>query len=117
MIEKKLSQYITNNAQHVVINRATTYSPTLLAHKQNAYHFECLGNQSLPYDVHVDIQDPDRIVTSCNCLYDGHGICKHQVAAVDRLITLLENKLIKPTVEMKMEKVSKIGRASCRERV
>ena len=69
MVEKKLSQYITNNAQFAVVNRASTYSPILLAHKQNVYHFECLGTQSLPYDVEVDIQDADRIKTSCNCMY------------------------------------------------
>lgn len=108
MIEKKLSQYVTNNAQFAVINRASSYTPTLLAHKQNIYHFECRGSESMPYDVQIDIQDADRIDTSCNCMYDGHGICKHQVAAVNQLIGLLENKMINPTVEKKMDKVSSI---------
>ncbi len=105
MIEKKLLQYITGNAQFVVIARASSYFPTLIAHQNNNYSFECVGNQSMPYHVGVDIQDMDRIKTSCNCLYDGHGICKHQVAAVNQLIEMLTTKSIDPTVEMKTGKI------------
>lgn len=105
MIEKKLLKYITDNTQFVVIARASSYFPTLIGHQNNRYHFECVGNQSMPYNVWVDIQNMDKIRTSCNCLYDGHGICKHQVAAVNKLFEILTTKSIDPAVEMKMGKV------------
>lgn len=103
MIIKKLSQYIIDSAQFIIMARASNYFPTLIGHQNNKYQFECVGNQSMPYIVWVDIKEIEKIRTSCDCLYDGHGICKHQVAAVNELINLLENKEIDSKVEMKAE--------------
>ncbi|MDD2982185.1 MAG: DEAD/DEAH box helicase [Crocinitomicaceae bacterium] len=106
MLENKLLTYISNHAQFVVISRSHVYAPKLVGHHQNVYEFTCQGSEKQPYDVKIDIQDLNRIKTSCNCPYEGHGICKHQVAAVNELIHVLKNKLINPTEELKMEKVS-----------
>lgn len=105
MIEKKLLRYITENAQFAVVSRSSRYAPKIAGHYHNVYDFICSGSQDRPYDVQVDMQDVNRISTSCNCPYDGHGICKHQVAAVNELIDLFEKKLINARDEMKMEKV------------
>lgn len=105
MIEKKLLQYIIDNAQFIVIGRASSYFPKLIAHQNNRYDFECVGNQSMPYNVWVDVKNMDKIRSSCNCLYDGHGICKHQVAAVNQLVEILTMKSIDPNVSMKLDKI------------
>jgi SNF2 family DNA or RNA helicase len=106
MITNKLLTYISNYAQFTSISRSMSYSPELVGHHQNVYNFVCQGSGKHPYDVAVDIQDLNRITSDCNCPYDGHGICKHQVASVNALINLLKKKIIDPTSELEMEKVS-----------
>ncbi len=106
MIENKLLNYISNYAQFIVISRSYEYAPELVGHYQNIYEFLCQGSENKPYDVKINIQDLDRIKSRCNCPYDGHGICKHQVAAVNELINVLKNKLIVPTEELKKAKIS-----------
>jgi non-specific serine/threonine protein kinase len=103
MFEKILRTYIIDNADSVVVDRAFSYYPYLISDKENTFLFECSGSQIDPYDVYIDLQNIYSIKTSCNCPYNGPGICKHQVASIEKLIDLIRDESvdIKPVKEKK----------------
>ena len=92
MIDRILRSYIIDNAEASVIDRAFSYYPSLISDKENTFLFECSGSQINPYDVYIDLRNYNSIKSSCNCPYSGAGICKHQVAALESLIDLIEDE-------------------------
>ena len=101
MIERLLRTYIIDNADSGVIDRAFGYYPSLISNKENTFLFEVSGSQVSPYDVYIDLRNYYNIKSSCSCSYTGPGICKHQVAAIDELIEIIDNESIdiKPLIE------------------
>lgn len=94
MLLEKLSNYIDGHADFIIVNRATSYYPDLVNHKDNEFHFQCYGSMDYVYDIHISISPGLAITSSCTCPYDGYGICKHEVAAINRLIDLIKIKYI-----------------------
>lgn len=88
----RLRQYINKNAKFEVIGRAFGYYPSLISNNTNKLLFECSGSQIDPYDVFLDLRDYYSIKSSCSCPYNGPGICKHQVASLNKLIDLVESE-------------------------
>src|SRR5690554_4245306 len=92
IIIDQLRQYINNNARFEVIGRAFGYYPSLISNNANKLLFECSGSQIDPYDVFLDLHNYYNIKSSCSCPYNGAGICKHQVASLNKLIELIESE-------------------------
>ncbi len=85
---RAITSYINKNARFEVINRATYYNPSLVEQNSNTIKFKCQGSQKKPY-TQIFVFDSDTISnSSCTCPYDGPGICKHQVAALNKLYDL-----------------------------
>jgi non-specific serine/threonine protein kinase len=94
-IDAVISKYIDENASFVVITRATYYVPEFIEQKGNVLYYICHGSRKKPYDVTIRFESDINIKTSCSCPYDGYGICKHQVAALEELRDIdLEENLI-----------------------
>src|SRR5690554_7089550 len=85
IIIDQLRQYINKNARFEVIGRAFGYYPSLISNNANKLLFECSGSQIDPYDVFLDLHNYYNIKSSCSCPYNGAGICKHQVASLNKL--------------------------------
>ncbi|WP_417265102.1 SNF2-related protein [Brumimicrobium sp.] len=92
IIIDQLRQYINKNARFEVIGRAFGYYPSLISNNANKLLFECSGSQIDPYDVFLDLHNYYNIKSSCSCPYNGAGICKHQVASLNKLIELIESE-------------------------
>lgn len=94
LITDKLRQFINENGKFEVIKRSFSYYPSLISNNDNVLLFECSGSQVEPYDVLIDIRNYYSIKSSCNCPYNGPGICKHQVASFTKLISLVEDEQV-----------------------
>lgn len=90
----RLNEYVNRNASFKTLNRAAIYTPTILSQKGNDFEFECYGSMDEPYEISVWETENGKVASTCDCLYDGEGICKHQVAAINLLINLAKNKNI-----------------------
>lgn len=85
---KAITSYINKNASFAVMNRASFYRPTLEKQDNNVISFSCKGTKKKPY-IQEFVFNGDKIsMSSCTCPYDHGGICKHQVAALNRLYDL-----------------------------
>src|SRR5690554_6445814 len=89
-----LNEYIEDNADYLVIERAYSIFPNLIREKNHSFFFECQGSQLYPYDVFIDISNYSKLQTSCSCPYEGFGICKHVVASFHHLIELIDQEEI-----------------------
>jgi non-specific serine/threonine protein kinase len=92
LITDKLRQFINENGKFEVIKRSYSYYPSLISNNDNVLLFECSGSQIEPYDVLIDIRNYYNIKSSCDCPYNGPGICKHQVASFSKLVELVEDE-------------------------
>src|SRR5690554_114513 len=103
IIVDKLREYINKNAKFEVIGRSFGYYPSLISNKENTFLFECSGSQIEPYDVYLNLRDYYSIRTSCSCPYSGPGICKHEVASIEKLVSLIERETVdmSPIIEKK----------------
>lgn len=88
---QKLNNHINENATFVVINRSTVYLPEIVSQDNKHFELECMGTAPEPYEVNVWEASNSRVYSDCTCPYEGEGICKHQVAAVNRLINLAKS--------------------------
>ena len=95
MIVHKLKDYYLNNADFIIINRATSYFPVLMNKTNEQFYFQCAGTQQIPYRIKVNIDKKLSISSSCSCPYEGFGICKHQVASIKQLIKLFKKGELK----------------------
>ena len=94
MLIQKLTKYINDNADFVIINRATSYYPDLINNTKKEFNFQCFGSHYMAYNIKVKVNRDSNISSSCSCPYDGHGICKHQVASINSLLKLIKLKKI-----------------------
>lgn len=103
LIVEKLREFLVENAEFVIVGRSYSYYPFLISNKNNTLLFECNGSQIEPYDVYIDLRNYYSIKSSCSCPYEARGICKHQVAALNKLIDLIEDESVdlKPIIEKK----------------
>lgn len=101
MLVQNLKNYIHDHADFIIINRATSYYPELIHHKNEAFHFQCYGSMDYAYDIKIRVAPDLSIHSSCTCPYEGNGICKHQVASINQLIELIKSKKIDKEVFMK----------------
>jgi non-specific serine/threonine protein kinase len=84
-IDEIITAYIDENANFVIINRASYYFPEFVEQKKNVLYYSCKGSQRRPYRIKIQFDQKLNIKTSCSCPYDGYGICKHQVASLESL--------------------------------
>lgn len=91
---QKLVNYIDKNADFIIINRAFSYAPELVMNTEKVFDFVCYGSESMPYRIKIEIKGNQQISSSCTCPYDYAGICKHQVAAINKLIDLIQAKKV-----------------------
>ncbi|PWH84929.1 SNF2-related protein [Brumimicrobium oceani] len=92
LVVEKLREFLVDSAEFTVIARSYSYYPTLISNNENKLLFECSGSRIEPYDIFLDVRNYYSIKTSCNCPYNGPGICKHEVAAINKLIDLVEDE-------------------------
>lgn len=85
---KAITSYINKNASFLVMNRAFSYRPSLEKQDKNVISFSCKGTQKKPYKQEFIFEGESISSSSCTCPYDGGGICKHQVAALNLLYDL-----------------------------
>ncbi|RFC55862.1 SNF2-related protein [Brumimicrobium aurantiacum] len=109
LVLAKLREYLSDNADFVIVGRAYSYYPTLVTQNNDTFLYECNGSEIEPYDVFIDLSDYYNIKTSCSCKYHGVGICKHLVAAFKNLMQQIEDETIDLTNKVvKNEFLSKI---------
>lgn len=89
---KAISSYINKNASFVIMSRATSYYPKFEKQSGNIISFSCQGTQKKPYRQEFIFNGDIIMNSSCTCPYDGSGICKHQVASLNKLFDLSNSK-------------------------
>lgn len=94
MLIEKLINYVDKNADFVIINSAFSYTPELVHQTNTKFRFQCYGSSDYAYEIEVEFKGNHNIKSSCTCPYDEYGICKHQVASINRLVELIKmNKI------------------------
>lgn len=69
------------------LGRSIDFRPQLTTGGQNMLIFECLSSDGRSkYKITVVNQDDTIKSTKCTCKYEGFGICKHTIAALNALI-------------------------------
>jgi len=89
---KAITSYINKNASFAIMSRATYYNSMFKQQNGNIISFTCQGSQKKPYLQEFVFNQDTIINSSCTCPYDGPGICKHQVASLNKLYDLTNYK-------------------------
>lgn len=109
MLLEKIDDYINDNADFIILNRATSYYPDLIIHKNDELHFQCYGSMDYAYDIKIKIATDLSIHSSCTCPYEGYGICKHQAASLNQLIQLIKAKKIEKDAFIQQKTASNLA--------
>ena len=88
----RLKEYLTKNSDFSVFMRSKSYNPELAEVIDNDYTFHCYGSYEFPYQISIWFNATGRVFSDCTCPYGGEGICKHQVASIEKLIEIIKNK-------------------------
>lgn len=89
---KYIQDYLKENSSESSIANAKNISPTLTNTYFGQFEFEYLGGATAPYQIEINISNPKKIQTSCNCPYDHGGLCKHIIAALNDICKVIIKK-------------------------
>lgn len=93
-----LRKYRRDQSSRTIQKRAEQVMLTEVEQKSKFhYQFTYQGSNFDPYNIEVLQKNNNTITTSCSCPYDWGGICKHEVAAIDYILTALNKPQIMET--------------------
>lgn len=87
----KIEKHIKKNASKVIIDRGKSISLDFDKKEENCFYFSYKGSSYNPYSIEASASETS-ISTKCNCPYDYGGLCKHEVAALNYIISDLDKK-------------------------
>jgi hypothetical protein len=86
-----IAEYIEKNSSPMSLDRSKDFDPELITGGQNLMVFQCMSSDGRSkYKITVVNQNDAVRSTKCTCEYQGFGICKHTIAALNAVIDSLE---------------------------
>ncbi|MEX1191707.1 MAG: DEAD/DEAH box helicase [Brumimicrobium sp.] len=114
---QQLYKRINDYATFATINRSAVYTPTITSQEGRDFEFECQGSMEYPYHVSVWHLGRKSISSDCDCPYEGEGICKHQVASINLLVSLSKDGLLSFKDEVIEDSDSELTVIPCKDGV
>ncbi|MFV0247746.1 MAG: SNF2-related protein [Tenacibaculum sp.] len=81
----ELKNYINKHSSNTIRSRARSIKLKFISKDDQSYVFSYLGSEKYLYSIKV-LFEKDKIKSYCNCPFDYHGLCKHEVAAIQYVI-------------------------------
>lgn len=91
MNPQSISEFIEKKSSPISVSRSNGFEPNMTAIESNFALFDCRSSNGLEmYHISAIFQGEKLKSVKCTCKYDGFGICKHSIAALNELIGFLE---------------------------
>jgi len=89
---QSIKKFIEKYSSPISVVRSIDFEPELILEKDDLMVFQCRSsNGKNIYEVKITKIGDVIGATKCTCQYDGFGICKHSISALNSIVDSLEN--------------------------
>ena len=94
MVLQAIKNYLKKHADFFTQNRATFYIPQLSKESGNVLTFICVGYEGGVNSVEITLGLNANIYSSCTCSKNESNVCEHQVASLNKVTELIQQRKI-----------------------
>ncbi len=94
MNSQSISEFIEKKSSPLSLGRSIDFTPSLSVGSNDFFLFLCSSsNKHKSYQIEIRFSNGKIKSTQCSCPYEGFGICKHTIAALNQILEKLQNSV------------------------